>query len=116
MPTTAPSPDRTPGKFPAKKGLPVENRKPFVLLSENAGARTQDLRIKSPLLYQLSYVPSTTPEALAPKFDFQKVTKKSASTSPDGVIAPAEPKILGNVFKEYRLQGKVHLVLAKISM
>ena len=25
--------------------------------SENAGARTQDLRIKSPLLYQLSYVP-----------------------------------------------------------
>ena len=34
------------------------NAETFLNQNENAGARTQDLRIKSPLLYQLSYVPT----------------------------------------------------------
>src|SRR6267378_2556434 len=34
--------------------------------SEAAGARTQDLRIKSPLLYQLSYRLRMTPSKLTP--------------------------------------------------
>ncbi len=30
---------------------------PFFFVNESAGARTQDLRLKKPLLYQLSYTP-----------------------------------------------------------
>ncbi len=37
-----------------RKGLTI-SRKPFILFGERGGARTHDHRIKSPMLYQLSY-------------------------------------------------------------
>src|SRR4051794_27725554 len=53
-PTSRPRPSRPRGRGIRKeKGPQVQDSRPFA--NEGAGARTQDLRIKSPLLYRLSY-------------------------------------------------------------
>jgi integrase len=84
----------------------LSHRAASVCISEGAGIRTQDLRIKSPLLYQLSYafqvLGAMVPEidqispalnhgvfrpcrAFAPKRTSSHLTEKPAHRKPDGI-------------------------------